>query len=343
MSWHCGFMLETNCGGGWNVALLAKRTYTISAGAVQCADEQLPLNREDRYGAATSASFAPLLAGSDFTGAKSSTDVIVLGSAWAPRGKQVYYLDCSVEVGRAYAKRVRVFGKRQLLRGIFGTWRFSHPQPFTHLQLDYCNCYGGQAFDRYGVVYTHPANPSGCGFALRRGKGAHHELVVPLQEDPAHPLEASALRLHHFEHWQHMPAPTSLGWVAPSVYPRATFWGIEPQLQSVATNKGVVCDPRAWQAASTGLWGKRLLGNEPVRLRYFDADTPEFCFSLPAESPSLRLDTGSGPQAACAPQLETVSIDMEHKLLTMLWRARTERAVLVDSTDIRKFTIACAH
>jgi hypothetical protein len=340
MSWQSGFMVEGNGTHGWSVAIFAKRSYTIGAGAVRVADEQQPLYREAIYGPAINAFTAPLLAPSDLTGAKASTDVVVKGSGCAPRGKQVYYLDCSVEVGRAYTKRVRVFGKRHFMRGLFGQGHFSHPQPFARLQLDYCNAYGGSAPDRHGVLYTHPANPLGSGFALRGAKGMSSELVVPRQEDPAHPLDPTVLQLRRFEHWRRMPQPASLGWVAPNFFPRAAFWGAQPQQLSCKAAPGAGVDPRAWQGASTGLWGKRLRGDEAVRLRYFDADRAEFCFSLPADKPSLTLDTGSGPQAASPPQLETVSIDMEQKVLSLVWRAEVACPGIEQSAELKAFAIA---
>jgi hypothetical protein len=58
-------------------------------------------------------------------------------------------------------------------------------------------------------------------------------------------------------------------------------------------------------------------------LTYFDKDEPEFSFRLPGDIPDMSIDIGEG-KVHMKPSLHTVYVDMEKKLLSMLWRGSVE-------------------
>lgn len=95
------------------------------------------------------------------------TDVLVNGSAWAPRGKRVASVDVELAVG-TMQKRLRVFGDRVWQRSLGGA-SISQPELFESMPIVYERAFGG--WDKSG---SDPAehrlesrNPVGTGFNHR--------------------------------------------------------------------------------------------------------------------------------------------------------------------------------
>ena len=70
---------------------------------------------------------------------KKTTDIVVVGQAYAPEGREVTQLDCGFKVG-TLQKVLRVFGDRTW--GAFGP---SRPEPFVTMPLVGARAYGGVA------------------------------------------------------------------------------------------------------------------------------------------------------------------------------------------------------
>ncbi len=333
MEWMSAFVPGGKPDGTPIISVIGRRSYDIAHGSVRVSEQQDPVCDADIFADPDNEMYSEVLAETDLIPFKPTTDVAVLGKACAPRGRKVYHVDCTVQVG-PLQKTVRVLGDRQVeskaLRGLV----MSDPQPFEEMELGYRRAYGGMAKDKNGTLFSFLPNPIGAGFALRGGVDDERELRVPNIEDPSSPFTADHLVLAKYEEWQEAPKPASLGWTRRNFYPRYTYAGVLPeyleacyktrdQMKAKYPQAGSAeirkMDSRVYQGASEGLWGQQLVGNEPVRLSYLDPDYPQFEFQLPGERPTMILDLGEGPHEL-EPVLQTVIIDKTNNRLAMVWR-----------------------
>lgn len=191
-----------------------------------------------------------------FAFVKPSTDVILHGSASAPR--PVPQIDVSLRVGPV-GKTVRVFGDRVWTRAA-GAVAPSPPLPFEAMPLVYERAFGG--WDR-----SHPdprqhraerRNPVGLGFSLP-SRPFEEGLRLPNLEDPADPLER----------WGQVVTPACFGLVSPEWEPRASLCGTHDEAwrkeRMPLSPKDF--DRRFFQAASAGLVAPGYLrGDEQVTI-----------------------------------------------------------------------------
>jgi len=133
----------------WAVAV--KATYDILPdGTTKLAAEQVPVD----LGPSPRAGFQSLRCESDLGPAKSATDVIVNGHAWAPHGKPVAALTVGFQVG-AMTRMARVHGERywqpvksfRWFRSARRAWIPSEAEPFVTMPLVYERAFGGSAKD----------------------------------------------------------------------------------------------------------------------------------------------------------------------------------------------------
>ena len=347
--WHKAFIPSGKPDGTPILSVLAKKSYTIAPGAVTECDEYVPLVENDVFAEPDNPLYSDVVAENDHIPFKPFTDVVVTGKAYAPRGKRAYHLDVGIAVGQL-KKTIRVFGERTVesraLRGL----QITAPQPFTEMTLGYRRAYGGIARDKKGTLMTFYPNPIGTGFALKGGFEEASQLRVPNIEDPAAPVTTDNLVLDDFEKWPEAPKPASLGWTRRNFYPRYTYAGVLPEyLAAAEKNRDEMAkkypqlanapmpkmDFRVYQGASDGLWGGPLKGNEPVRLTYLDPDNPTFDFQLPGETPLITLDTGEGAKQLPA-VLQTVFINKEKNLLSLVWRGCVEYGGVETLAQVRK-------
>jgi hypothetical protein len=82
-------------------------------------------------------------------------------------------------------------------------------------------------------------------------------------------------------------------------------------------------DYRFFQGASEGLCEHALSGGEYVKLMYMDPEYPSFEFGLPGEKPAISITRGRKTDEL-TPALQTVLIDKEDGLLSMVWRGGVE-------------------
>lgn len=332
--WNYTFLPGNKPDGTPIISVLAKRTYSINPGSIRIASKQLPLTETDVFDDPQKSLYSEVVAETDLIPYKLTTDVVVIGRAYTPSGKKAYYLDCSVCIG-PLKKTVMVYGNRKIeskaLRGLV----ISDPQPFTEMELGYKYSYGGIAAGKDGSLNSFLPNPIGRGFTLKGGFEKYEDILLPNLEDPDSPLTPDNLILSKTDDWVNAPKPASFGWTRRNFYPRYTYAGVLPeQVQSVAENlkqmkgsgNGIKIpkfDYRIFQGASEGLWGKVLKGDENVVLKYFDKNYPSFEFKLPSEKPVITLDTGDGVRELSA-VLQTVVIDMNTRLLSVVWRGFRE-------------------
>lgn len=247
----------------WLVAV--KCTFDIKPdGSTQVSEQQPPVLRIPEYYGEPGKSSIKYEA--DLIQTKKTTDILVVGHAYAPPGQAVTKLDVGVRVGPV-KKILRVFGDRQW--GVLGP---TDPKPFTKMPLIYERAFGG-----VDTKSAHPErdwewrNPVGCGFAVKK---AH------LDGAPVPNVE-SADRL--IRSWHTRPAPAGFGAIGSHWQPRASFAGTygdkwlktrQPLLPEDFDERFFQCAPLDQQAPQF------LMGGEPVALLNL-SPTGSLHFALP--------------------------------------------------------------
>ena len=253
-----------------------------------------------------------LLYDNDFVLGKVTTDVVVNGTAWAPRGAAVRTMDLGVQVGPV-RKTLRVSGEREW--GPRGTW-LSPPVPFTSMPLVYERAFGGVDVksERPEVDWFWP-NPVGCGFVKARAR--IEGVRAPNIEYPDRLISA----------WDAQPPPAGLGVIASHWSERAALAGTYDQAWSDQRQplppvdfdmRHFQCAPKDQQAPSF------LRGGEPVALVGL---TPSGTsrFSLPLMEVSLESRFRGGERRPHPPaRLHTVIIEPDASRVSLVWHSALE-------------------
>jgi hypothetical protein len=239
------FQLSGN-GPGWQVMLvvLAKRTYTIAPDRpCVLAPEQLPIR--------ITPVFDPkrgnlLITDVETYPWKQLTDVVVRGHVYPGSSTRV---DAEVSVP-PFVKRLSVNGDRRCARGADGRVRFSDPEPFEKMPLEYDRAYGGwdqrceaRRGNRWSLLapyaqenfdpqaynpFVYPRNRHGRGYLVEATPEAIDELLLPNIEDPEDLLTPGRLEAGRPLDWHRMPLPAGTTWVPPAYFCRGAFLGMYP-------------------------------------------------------------------------------------------------------------------
>jgi hypothetical protein len=282
--------------------VVVKATATLRP-TLSLSEVQVPLAMADEYYGDPAASSLRIV--SDMHIGKPGTDVLLVGSAWAPDRRPVSGLHVSMSVDDR-RKTIQVMGDR-----VWRDGRPSNPQPFESMPLVWERAFGG--WHRRGdQVLAEERNPVGCGFAGGRSAAEMEGLAVPNLEDPEAPLQQVG----------EAPTPACLAPVAPSWLPRRGCAGTYDQAwqRSGAPYLPKDFDPRYFQcAAPEFVFDRYLQGGEPVDVSGVLPDGP-----LTFAVPELRLAvavTVAGAQEEPPVNLETISIEPDANRLCLTWRA----------------------
>jgi hypothetical protein len=190
--------------------IVIKATFVVTGDRIRVAEQQRPITLADvrNGGEGSSLRYA-----SEAHLCKPATDVIMVGEAYAPRGKAATEVDVALRVGTT-RKVVRVFGDRYW-RATFGSWGPSSPQPFVRMPLVYERAFGGAARPNQPGTPFEARNPVGVGFRGDRTPDEMEGTPLPNLEDPV------AL----INDLDDCPAPACFGFVAPSWEPRRSRAG----------------------------------------------------------------------------------------------------------------------
>jgi hypothetical protein len=332
------------------LSVLGKCTWDIAPGKTAISDNQVPFAEADILEDPDQIQYSELLAETDLIAYKPTTDVIVTGKAIVPGGRKAFHIECFVQVGEL-SKSIVVFGNRSVQSKALRGLSIGDPEPFTEIVLGYKNAYGGVAKSKDGTLHSYFPNPIGKGFTFKGGFEDPSSIVLPNIEDPQSPLTIDNMILSKPDGWVDAPKPASLGWTRRNFYPRYTYAGLLPeQLQGAMENAKSLdkneessdeitmpsLDFKMFQGASDGLYGVKLTGNEHVRLQHLDSEYSVFEFQLPGNIPKMGMNTGNG-FVELVPELQTVVIDMEEKLLSMVWRGAMDYDGLEQLKTFKKF------
>jgi hypothetical protein len=196
------------------VALL-KATYEISKnGSLEIAEEQEPICFVDEY--LGESGLSSVIYEGDGAYFKPATDIVVIGKAYAPRGKNVKSFNASLSVGKL-SKTVAVIGDRHWhYSSIFGV-TMSSPKLFSEMLFCWEKAFGGtDTFHRNSKKYTwEKRNPVGTGFRVTKSAESLDGLALPNFEDPKSRIKS----------WKNKPIPQGFGFIGRSWMPRIQYAG----------------------------------------------------------------------------------------------------------------------
>ncbi|NOZ02748.1 MAG: DUF2169 domain-containing protein [Deltaproteobacteria bacterium] len=300
---------------------------------------------------------SPIMFDSDSVLAKAMTDVVVHGTAYAPKGRPVPSFDVEVTVGKA-RRVLRVFGPRHASwrkpsrqtkkETIFRTPVFSEPEPVASVPLNFTRAYGGTArYELPGgedvIEIPCPSNPLGMGYCVQNSRAGLDGLELPQIEDPGALLTPESV-VRRIGAPEDLPLPVGFGVYAAAWYPRVAFAGVMPfqidearerireqaadldpekDAEAIAMLEGFeppVMDPRFHQSAAPGMTFPILAGDEALAFRNM---TPGgmLTFNLPGVRPLLRLETGAG-RLTLPTVLDTVVFLVDDMKLVLTFRGK---------------------
>lgn len=241
---------------------------------------------------------------------KPGTDVVLRGHAWTPQPGATEGM-VGIRVG-PLQKTARVFGDRRY-QSRFGMTSISRPEPFERIPIVAERAYGG--WDKRDEDPRRHAcearNPVGRGFWLRAPDG--DDKLLPNFEDPQDLIGS----------WSDRPVPACFGFIGPEWQPRLAFAGTYDE--AWARNRKPLLpnnfDRRFFNAAAPGLVSPTpLRGDEEVVVVGCSAQQ-RVAFRLPfAMAPGCRAELLGGRWVDIPLKLDTVTVDMDLGVVTLLWR-----------------------
>ena len=266
------------------------------------ADKQPGLNKADLFWGEPESSSVKF--SSDYHPSKMNTDIIMVGSAFAPNSQPVSQLDVNLRVGECN-KRIRVFGDRQWNGG-----KITKAIPFQSMPMVYERAYGGQ-HQNGETIYSEPANPVGLGFVGKRDKTTLNGLPLPNLEDPKHLISSLS----------DTPKPACFGAVAGHWQPRVSFAGTygDHWQTTRAPYLPTDFDKRFFNSAHNDLtYSGFLTGGEEVDITNMHSKG-RLKFSLPfvkINANVLMAGTDNTPTL----NLETLLLEPNNLSLSMVWK-----------------------
>jgi hypothetical protein len=319
--------------GGHIFSVIVKRTYRIVPdGPATRAEVDQPLRAIDHYYDNGDPEWSTVQFESELAPCKASTDVVVIGKAYAPRGAAIERMAVGVQVGDR-KKVLTLTGNRRCSYREGAAPVFTDPEPFTEMEIRYDRAYGGRDEKSVREIpFFYPRNFMGAGVVLRNVKDAVEGLSLPNVEDPEDLITPERLFIGEPDRWHLQPLrqrttriPRALlgaypAFIDPGTVTAEERMGLLPK-NHVALAKQSKLRPNEAQfanGASLGMIFASFKGDEPVVLGRL---TPGgvLKFSLPGDEPKIGLDLGQGMQPL-DPQLHTVSIRPDDLELDMIWR-----------------------
>jgi hypothetical protein len=306
---QAGIALFPNEQGIDALSITLKATFEMGKG-LALATEQRPLQLEDEYWGEPGRS--SIKYASEIHLLKPSTDVVLVGEAWAPNQRPRTQVEVSLSVAEC-RKTILVFGDRSWSRGLTG-FSITPPLPFEKMPLVYERAFGGgHETDPAEAENLYEArNPVGCGFAGKRAKRDIEGMKLPNLEDPAHLIEKPI----------DQPPPAGFGFIAPSWEPRRSYAGTYDEAWEKQRAPYLPKDfnSRFFNMAHPDLICKNhLKGGEPVEVINASPNG-----ALRFKLPSCRIEAVvwiTGREEKPQLHLETVLIEPNRATLCMTYRA----------------------
>ena len=296
--------------GAETLLVVVKGTWHIGKnGSLSLAEEQVPVHLEPIYHGEPGAS--SLIHDTDVVLEKPGTDCILLGHAWAPKGR-AGSVDVTFAVGPV-RRTVRVFGERIWMNCLWPS--ISDPVPFESIPLLWERSFGGTdtSWDDPAQHELCLENPVGRGLLACESKLLIDGARLPNLEDPACLIKRPTDR----------PQPIGFGSVPQHWQPRVGYAGTYDQ--HWRRNRFPLPpedqDPRFYCSAAAGLTTPQyLVGNEAVLMENAAKDGP-LRFALPGVRPHITVRLGQAEQELKV-ALDTLIVEPDQERLVLVWRGK---------------------
>jgi hypothetical protein len=286
--------------------IVVKATFTLHPKLAVASTPAPPILADEYWGDPATSS---LKYASELHTGKPGTDVVLIGQAWAPRGRPIP--ETAVRLRIADRQKVaRVSGDR--------VWKsrsgFTAPEPFVSMPLLYERAFGGtHIVSKDGPVLAEERNRVGVGFLGKRSPSEIIGQKLPNLEDPRHPLQSLG----------DMSPPAGFGFIAPSWLPRRRFAGTYDDAWQRKRAPYLPADfnSRFFNTATPELTFDRFLsGGEPVELLGASRQGP-LRFPLPRCRPHADVQV-AGTHQRPEFTLETILVEPDDNRVCLTWRAQ---------------------
>jgi hypothetical protein len=273
---------------------------------------------------------------SEFCYHKPRCDIVLLGSAHAPRGEPTIYVPVSLRVG-TMTKAFNVIGPRVWKKTFFG-YSPSEPEAFSIQSITYDHAFGGTDTTHQDEKKhrAFPSNPVGRGFAVNITRKTVENRVLPNTED----FEHSIIRPDA------LYRPLSFGPLGRGWEPRSKYSGTYDQAWQDNTFPFLPADfdERHFQIAPPDQQANYLSGGEEVELIHLTPDG-RVRFELPCIEICTTYFPRKGHDGKIATPLDTVVLEPDLRRFTLLWRAAIplrKNLHEIARVDVARVTVAPA-
>ena len=275
---------------------------------VRLADEQLPLIMADTF--TGEPGFSAPIQEIDFAPRKPACDVLLVGHARAPEGRQVSRLRVGLRVG-PMEKSFDVVGNRLWRAGV--TISASEPEPFTSMPVSYDVAFGGadRNSDNEREHDAYLPNPVGRGWHKHLKSTWVDGKPLPNTEEIGQAVTSPNAKYK----------PVALGPLARGWPQRARYAGTYDQkwLDDVFPFLPADFDERYYLAAPEDQQLPQPKGPMEVVLSGFTADGTRK-FLLPHFDAPVHVFPKRGDREDLSATLDTIAFEPDHERLTMSWR-----------------------
>jgi hypothetical protein len=308
-----GYTMGLEPSGRELLVVVVKGTFAIpkNGEAVRLKEEQLPLVMADTFSGAPGFS-APVLE-ADFAPRKHRCDVLLNGSAYAPKGRPTTRVEVGLRVN-GIAKSFTVLGNRHWRTGVSG-FSPSEAEPFAVMPISYDCAFGG-VDTRHDDPSKHGAfmrNPAGNGFHKELRPEWVHGSPMPNTEESGRAITSPGAK---------SIIPMAFGPVGRAWEPRSRYAGTydEKWLEDHSPFLPPDFDEQYYQAAPADQQVPHLSGGEEISLVNL---TPEghTAFSLPVFDAPIHFFLKKGGREDGTLRLDTILLEPDNGRFSLTWRA----------------------
>lgn len=273
-------------------------------------EKQVPLTQADEFTGEPGSSATRYE--SDYAHHKPFCDVLLIGSAYAPRGKPTTKVTVGLTLG-PIRKRFHVIGDRFWDRILFLTAP-TPPAQFVRLSFSYNQAYGGtdKSENKPDKVKTYLENPVGVGYyPLTSGRNLAGK-PLPNSYEIGHPATSRKGKYR----------PMAFGPVSRNFKFRIRYAGTYDKawLEDRAPFWPEDFDHRYFQAAPPDQQAPYLAGGEEVVLHNLTPEGTTF-FRIPRRSMPIIFLPHHGREERVSASCDTLVIEPDERRFTLTWRA----------------------
>lgn len=287
-------------------------------------EEQRPLVVADEYYGDPQTS--SLKCETDLVLYKKQTDIHVTGVAYSEKERRVTDWTASISIG-SFTKSLCLHGSRQWEYHHNG-WQLTPPQEISQIPLRYEYALGGRWLQADGTEKICQQNPIGHGF---------YPDIAQMDTSISYP--APQIDDGQLTDLACNGAPQGLG-------PMSRWW--EPRLRFAGTyddtwrnNRFPLLpddfDVHFYQSAHPEMrYPGYLSGRKPILLKGLFPESHQLLTALPEYQPICVLTNGKNQNHTLAPNLDTLTFDLDERLIHATWRLTVPR-----SLDFREGILGC--